>query len=38
MVQVGSPLPNDSRVAAIEKRAGNWVLVTTAKDVVPLRK
>jgi hypothetical protein len=38
VVAVGSPLPNDSRVAAIEKRAGNWVLVTTAKDVVPLRK
>lgn len=38
VVKVGSPLPNDSRVAAIEKRGGNWVLVTTAKDVVPLRK
>jgi hypothetical protein len=38
VVKVGSPLPNDSRVASIEKRAGNWVLVTTAKDVVPLRK
>jgi hypothetical protein len=38
VVKVGSPLPNDSRVASIEKRGGNWVLVTTAKDVVPLRK
>ena len=34
VVQVGSPLPNDSRVAAIEKRDGKWVLVTSARDVV----
>jgi hypothetical protein len=38
VVKVGSPLPNDSRVAAIERRDGKWVLVTTAKDVVPLKK
>jgi hypothetical protein len=38
VVRVGSALPNDSRVAAIEKRGGGWVLVTTAKDVVPLSK
>jgi hypothetical protein len=38
IVKVGSPLPNDSRVAAIEERDGKWVLVTSAKDVVPLSK
>ncbi|MBN9074663.1 MAG: hypothetical protein BGN87_21970 [Rhizobiales bacterium 65-79] len=38
VVKVGSPLPNDSRVAAIEQRNGNWVLVTSAKDVIELRK
>jgi hypothetical protein len=38
VVQVGSPLPNDSRVAAIEKRDGKWVLVTSAKDVVEMRR
>src|SRR5690242_5111954 len=38
VVQVGSPLPNDSRVASIEQRDGKWVLVTSAKDVVELRK
>ena len=38
VVKVGSPLPNDSRVASIEKRAGKWVLVTSANDVVSLQK
>ncbi|MGN6467222.1 MAG: hypothetical protein ACTHLP_17280 [Rhizobiaceae bacterium] len=38
VVQVGSPLPNDSRVASIEQRDGKWVLVTSAKDVVSLGK
>ena len=38
VVKVGSPLPNDSRVAAIEQRDGKWVLVTSAKDVVALKK
>jgi hypothetical protein len=38
IVKVGSPLPNDSRVAAIEERDGKWVLVTSAKDVVELQR
>lgn len=38
VVQAGSPLPNDSRVASIERRDGKWVLVTSAKDVIPLAK
>ncbi len=38
VVKVGSPLPNNSRVSAIEQRQGKWVLVTSANDVIPLGK
>lgn len=36
VVQRGSRLPDNSRVAAIEQRAGNWVLVTSNERVIPL--
>lgn len=36
VVQPGSRLPDNSRVAAIEQRDGNWVLVTTADQVIEL--
>lgn len=36
IVQPGSILPDDSRVASIEQRAGRWVLVTNADRVVPI--
>ena len=36
VVQVGSRLPDQSRVAAIEQRDGKWVLVTTSDRVVEL--
>jgi hypothetical protein len=34
VVKVGSPLPDDSRVASIEERDGRWVLVTSDDKVV----
>lgn len=34
IVQRGSVLPDESRVAAIEQRAGRWVVVTTADRVL----
>lgn len=36
VVQPGSRLPDNSRVATIEQRDGNWVLVTTADQVIEL--
>lgn len=36
VVQVGSRLPDQSRVTAIEKRDGNWVLVTSNDRTVVL--
>lgn len=36
VVQPGSRLPNNSRVATIEQRDGRWVLVTTAAQVFEL--
>lgn len=36
IVQRGSTLPDNSRVAAIEQRDGQWVLVTTGDQVVEL--
>lgn len=36
VVQRGSLLPDNSRVAKIEKRNGNWVLVTTADRVLEI--
>lgn len=36
VVQPGSRLPDASKVAAIEQRAGRWVLVTTHDKVVEL--
>lgn len=36
IVRVGSPLPDDSRVSAIEQRDGGWVLVTSADKVIHL--
>ncbi|GLS31305.1 hypothetical protein SAMN04488498_11852 [Mesorhizobium albiziae] len=36
VVQPGSRLPDNSRVAAIEQREGRWVLVTTADQVIEL--
>ncbi|MEX0955142.1 MAG: hypothetical protein WDZ83_08020 [Rhizobiaceae bacterium] len=36
VVQTGSILPDKSRVASIEKRDGNWVLVTSSDKVVHL--
>lgn len=36
IVQSGSRLPDSSRVAAIEQRAGKWVLVTSKEKVIEL--
>jgi hypothetical protein len=36
VVQPGSRLPDNSRVAAIEQRDGRWVLVTTADQTIEL--
>ncbi len=36
IVQSGSRLPDSSRVAAIEQRAGKWVLVTSREQVIEL--
>jgi hypothetical protein len=36
VVQRGSSLPDDSRVASIEQRAGKWVLVTSTDRVLEL--
>lgn len=36
VVQRGSPLPDNSRVSAIEQRGGEWVLVTSADKVLKL--
>ncbi|MBO6718567.1 MAG: hypothetical protein JJ913_11470 [Rhizobiaceae bacterium] len=36
VVQTGSILPDKSRVASIEERGGNWVVVTSLDTVVPL--
>lgn len=36
LVQRGSILPDNSRVAAIEQRSGKWVIVTTAEHVIEM--
>lgn len=36
IVQVGSVLPDSSRVASIEKRDGNWAIVTSSDRVVAI--
>ena len=36
VVQRGSRLPDNSRVAGIEQRDGKWVLVTSADKVIEL--
>lgn len=36
VVQPGSRLPDDSRVASIEKRNGSWVIVTDKAQVIPV--
>ncbi|OLP58373.1 flagellar protein [Xaviernesmea oryzae] len=33
LVRVGSVLPDDSRIAALEQRGGDWVMVTSKGDV-----
>jgi hypothetical protein len=38
VVQRGSRLPDNSRVAGIEQRDGKWVLVTSADRVIELSK
>jgi len=38
VVQRGSRLPDNSRVAGIEQREGKWVLVTSAAKVIELSK
>ena len=38
VVQRGSRLPDNSRVAGIEQRGGKWVLVTSAAKVIELSK
>jgi hypothetical protein len=38
VVQKGSLLPDDSKVASIEKRDGGWVIVTDGKRVIPMSK
>lgn len=38
VVQTGSILPDKSRVASIEKRNGNWVMVTSSDKVMHLRQ
>lgn len=35
MVQVGSTLPDNSRVATVEQRGGKWVIVTSLGEVYP---
>lgn len=37
LVQVGSVLPDNSRLATLEQRAGNWVLITSNGDVIERR-
>lgn len=36
VVQPGSRLPDNSKVAAIEKRAGKWIILTSANSVIEL--
>jgi hypothetical protein len=36
IVQVGSILPDSSRVMSLEKREGKWALVTSGDKIVPL--
>ena len=36
VVQAGSKLPDNSKVASIEQRSGKWVIVTSADQVVEL--
>ena len=36
IVQPGSQLPDSSTVAAIERRSGKWVLVTSAERIVEI--
>jgi hypothetical protein len=36
IVQAGSKLPDSSRVTAIERRAGKWVLVTSTSKVIEI--
>jgi hypothetical protein len=38
VVQPGAVLPDNSRVASIEQRAGKWVMVTSADKVVELSR
>ena len=38
MVQLGSVLPDSSHVASIERRGGNWVIVTDADKVIELSR
>ena len=38
VVQKGSTLPDATHVLSIEKRGGNWVLVTDAQRVVTMRR
>lgn len=38
IVQPGSTLPDNSKVASIEQRGGKWVLVTSANRVVAMTK
>lgn len=38
IVQRGSVLPDSSKVASIEQRAGKWVIVTSADKVIQLSK
>lgn len=38
IVQRGSRLPDDSEVASIERRGGEWVLVTSTDEVIELAK
>lgn len=38
LVQRGSTLPDNSKVAAIEQREGAWVLVTSDDRVIPLTR
>lgn len=33
IVRVGSPLPDNSRLATLEERDGNWVMITSRGDV-----
>lgn len=36
VVQPGSVLPDESRVASIERRAEGWVMVTSRNEVIPI--